>query len=210
MGKKRTIRAKDIMTDLRANMTDSEIMSKYSLSAKGLESIFDKLIEARVLTDKELRGRVPIFQDTVNLDNARCLPRSYLAFSLPIYDTDDLQVEGTVRDLSERGLQVAGIEARVNESKEFLVRADELQDIYPFVFTAECRWVTQSCETNEAIAGFEITEISKGSQEQVREILRALTLSGNDEATERTSDGVSAPGNTRAEDGSRLQVSGMM
>ncbi len=176
MGGKRTIRAKDIVNDIRARMTDSEIMSKYSLSAKGLDSIFQKLVEARAVKKEELFSRIVGCVDTVNLENERCFLRSYPAFPLPIYETDNVHVEGTIRDISERGIQVSGIEAQVNETKEFLVRADEFQDIYPFVIKAQCRWVHRDGNQAEYVAGFEITEITEEALRQLRTILRTLSF----------------------------------
>lgn len=47
----RKISAKDIMLDLKAGMTDAELMDKYEISLEGLHDIFSKLVEAKLATD---------------------------------------------------------------------------------------------------------------------------------------------------------------
>jgi hypothetical protein len=44
------ISAKAIMTDLRAGMSNSQLMSKYGISFQGLHDLFDKLITAGLAT----------------------------------------------------------------------------------------------------------------------------------------------------------------
>lgn len=176
MRPKRTIRAKDVVNDIRAGLNDAELMGKYKVSAQGLARIFTKLIEARAVRPGELEGRFPYLDDTVNVENLRKSVRNYVVFPLPIYEVGRLEVEGTLRDVSEHGLQVAGIECAVNETKEFLVRADEFHDVFPFVFQATCRWVGGGGGGSESAAGFEITEISDRAHEQLRAIIRVLTF----------------------------------
>jgi hypothetical protein len=65
---KRTIRAKDIVQDIRANMTDAQLMQKYQLSAKGLHSILKKLIEHNLLAESDLELRPVGYDDTVTMD----------------------------------------------------------------------------------------------------------------------------------------------
>jgi hypothetical protein len=62
-----------------------------------------------------------------------------------------------------------------------MIRADELQDIYPFVFKATCRWAQCGSDRREAVAGFEIVEITEEALKQVRAILRVLCFSDETE-----------------------------
>jgi hypothetical protein len=43
------IGAREAANDIRSGMTDAELMEKYHLTAKGLESLFRKLVEAKLL-----------------------------------------------------------------------------------------------------------------------------------------------------------------
>jgi hypothetical protein len=46
----RKISAKAIMTDLKAGMSDSQLISKYGISFQGLQDLFVKLIQAGLAT----------------------------------------------------------------------------------------------------------------------------------------------------------------
>lgn len=51
---KRTINAKEAAADIRSGMTSSDLMQKYRVSAKGLEVLFRKLVDAGLLHENEL------------------------------------------------------------------------------------------------------------------------------------------------------------
>jgi hypothetical protein len=54
---KRTINAKEAATDIRSGMTSSDLMQKYGVSAKGLDKLFRKLVDAGLLHENELNLR---------------------------------------------------------------------------------------------------------------------------------------------------------
>ena len=64
---KRKITAKEVLADVKAGYDDSELMGKYNLSAQGLQSCFDKMIRAKLITRHELDARVPDQERTVEL-----------------------------------------------------------------------------------------------------------------------------------------------
>lgn len=64
MSEKRKIKARDIVNDIRAKMTDAELMTKYNLSAKGLQSVFLKLLDAKAISRSEFDFRPVAYQDT--------------------------------------------------------------------------------------------------------------------------------------------------
>jgi hypothetical protein len=178
MANKRAIKAKDMVNDIRAGLTNLELMEKYQLSSKGLQSIFTKLIEAKAVQDGELGGRVPLAEDTVRLDHKRVLPRNYVVVRLPVYEAENLIVEGHVRDISEKGLQVAGLSAAVGQGKTLLLQATDFADIHPFAFEACCRWVKSESDPDGSVAGFEITDISDGAMQELQKLIQALTIAG--------------------------------
>jgi uncharacterized protein (DUF433 family) len=65
MEPKRKIKAGDIVNDVRTHMTDPELMAKYDLSARGLQSVFAKLLDARAITRAELDRRPAAHDDKV-------------------------------------------------------------------------------------------------------------------------------------------------
>ncbi len=57
MGDKRTISARGLIAEIKTGMTDAQLMAKYELSTKALESLKDKLLTAGLITQAELAGR---------------------------------------------------------------------------------------------------------------------------------------------------------
>ncbi|MBI5251370.1 MAG: hypothetical protein HY912_17920 [Desulfomonile tiedjei] len=57
MAATKKISAKAIMTDLKAGVSDSELMSKYGISFQGLQDLFGKLIEAGLATQAYFEKR---------------------------------------------------------------------------------------------------------------------------------------------------------
>lgn len=64
---KPVIEAKEALDALRKGMSDSELMEKYNLSARGLESLLKKLVKAGAISLGELETRMPEFVRHVSL-----------------------------------------------------------------------------------------------------------------------------------------------
>jgi hypothetical protein len=59
-----------------------------------------------------------------------------------------------VRDISENGIGVTGINAQIDETKSLAVVGDEFGEIAPFEFEAQCRWARQLEPDGAICAGF--------------------------------------------------------
>lgn len=175
MPEKRTIRAKDMVNDIRAGMSDHQLMGKYKLSVKGLESIFKKLEESGTVKRSELYGRFPSFDDTVNLGSIRKLSRNYFALALVIHDADNPLNKGEIFDVSEKGVGVKGMEAEPDQTHTLVIDGSEVDDLGALTFEAVCRW-TQRDEHGACLAGFEIAAISESDSEKLRRLIRGVTL----------------------------------
>jgi hypothetical protein len=64
---KREIYAKEILNDIRSGMDYSNLMEKYKLTLKGLDSAFRKLLSAGLISEKELNSGKRGYEETVNL-----------------------------------------------------------------------------------------------------------------------------------------------
>ena len=84
-----------------------------------------------------------------------------------------------VNDLTEKGLQVAGIPCRVDEVKTFLIRPDVFPVEMPMAFDATCRWVNVDPETGHQLAGFEITHIQRKHMSTLRKLIDEITFQEN-------------------------------
>lgn len=57
MAEKKTISAKEVVADIKAGMSNEQLMAKYGLSARGLQTLFDKLLKAGLITQAVLDQR---------------------------------------------------------------------------------------------------------------------------------------------------------
>jgi hypothetical protein len=177
MRSKRRIEAKSLINDIRSGLSTFELMEKYSVSPQGLLSAFNKLIESSSMGEEELAGRIPLLDDTVDIDHAREFPRCYPALGLPIYDENDSEVEYHVLDLTDKGVQVVGMAAQIGDLRTLSIKAGGLdQRVKPCTFDAECRWVKADEKRETPIAGFEITYISDKDLQVLLQIIKLLTF----------------------------------
>jgi hypothetical protein len=177
MKPKRELSAKELVADIRSGLTDQELMNKHKLSSRGLQSVYRKLVSARFMEEAELSERMPSFIDTADLVQARSVPRHYPFVRVPVYDLDNLTIDSYhIRDLSEKGMQVSGMDIGVGTRKTFLVQIDEYVDILPLHFEAECRWVQPANEESTALAGFEIVYISEDGRTELHKLIQLMTF----------------------------------
>ena len=177
----RRIEAKQLLADIRSGLDDAAIRKKYDLSSKGLRTLFEKLVDSRVLTHNELYERSPLYKDTVDLTKARLFSRQEIVVPLPI-SVYQAPGQGLVRDISESGLRVAGIDAEVGEVKRFVLTLDLLTDTKRIVFDATCKWAKAKGKTNKYTdSGYEITNIPEEAKESLRKFIRLSFLSASAE-----------------------------
>ena len=176
MPTKRSIKANEIVSDIRSEMNNRQLMYKYNVSLDKLHNIFKQLLDAHAIDRSELEPLISIPHLRINGGQRRRLHRSYVFVKLPIYDLENLINKGTVVDISEVGLQISGIPAKVGDTKELLVQADYFADVYPFIFESKCKWSSKA-EDGNLFSGFEITSIPEGALEELRKLTRMLTIS---------------------------------
>ncbi|MBI5569341.1 MAG: PilZ domain-containing protein [Desulfomonile tiedjei] len=168
------INAGDIVPDLRSGMTDSELMEKYHLSSRGLQSTFRKLVAGGFLHPDELVNRVPWYDDTADIRDMRLHPRETAAVPVAVCEQGNPSNRGVVRNFASRGLGTRGLRAEVNEVKDLVVLGDDFGELEPFEFRATCRWVKY--DGAAWVAGFEITEIREDGLAELRKFLRHRSL----------------------------------
>ena len=173
----RRIHARSFVDDMRSGMSDSALMEKYKLTAKGLHSAFRKLVAANVLKPSELVGRHPEYDETIEVNDIRALHRDKVEFPLPIYQSDNPGVRGIIGDISVKGVGIRGFETDVGDIRQFVIPADEFFQVHRIEFKARCRWVKREDSDGECISGFEIMKVSKGNLAGLRRLIQGLTLS---------------------------------
>ena len=175
MSDKRTIQAKDIVQDILSDKTDLELMEKYKLTSRGLQSIFSKLAAAGMVTPEQISARTPAFDDTVNIECVRLTPREKLVFPMPVYPAETPSARGIVHDITELGVGVTGIFAAVGETHAFVIPADEFFRVPPVRFTALCVWAGVDDERGVPLAGFKVIEVHEGDLGRLQLLIQSLT-----------------------------------
>jgi Domain of unknown function (DUF4388) len=64
---KREIFAREILNDIKSGMDDVDLMQKYKVTVKGLDSVFRKLLTAGLISQRELNARRIGYEETVDL-----------------------------------------------------------------------------------------------------------------------------------------------
>ena len=91
-------------------------------------------------------------------------------------DRNNEGLRGTVKDITEKGLAVRGIEADVGELKTLAILGDDIGIIDPFELMAECRWVGSEGSEGQSVAGFQVIAISDQDLQRLQEFIDFLDL----------------------------------
>jgi hypothetical protein len=181
MREKRQIKGRDILKDLRSGMADPELQVKYSLSEKALQTILEKLVSGNAISHSELYEISSSYRDRVDRMTERRYPRADLAVHVPIYDIGS-GATGVLRDISETGLRVAGIESSVGQAKAFQIPIEMFMQAEPLLIIAECKWAEiKGRHKKYPVAGFAIIDLSERDRNIVQNFISVLLLSESGE-----------------------------
>jgi hypothetical protein len=168
---KRQVKGKDVIKDLRSGMADWELQVKYRLSPRELRTVFRNLVDRNAITHTELYENSSFYREATDGFKERKHCRADLPVYVPVTDLGTLAV-GVLRDISETGFRVAGMEASVGQIKTVEIPVNMFIPAEPLLISAKCKWVeTKGRHRVYTVAGFEITDAS----EKVGAILREFT-----------------------------------
>lgn len=174
---KRQINGREIAQDLRSGMDDQELREKYALSANALQTIFKKLMTVKAISHSELYERSASYRESIERVRKRKYPRAELNIRVPIYELGT-GAKGILRDISEEGLRIAGIEARVGQAKTLQIPVDTCLESNPLLVMAECKWVEIRGGGKEYfVAGFQIMDLTESDSEILRNFIGYLLFS---------------------------------
>lgn len=91
------------------------------------------------------------------------MQRDEIDFPLVICDAENSDITGLVKDISDDGIRIGGLETEVDEIRTFSLRADELFQVEPILFEAKCRWVFKR-DYNKYLSGFVVTKMMERPQ----------------------------------------------
>ncbi len=90
-----SIKAIEIVRLIRSGMTDARLMEKYNLSAGGLTSLFEQLVNAGILNESELSERASLAAESVILDTEE------ESYPLPVAEKPVIDAEDALRLIKE-------------------------------------------------------------------------------------------------------------
>lgn len=175
MSTKRKIKAVEIVSDIRLGMTNPQLMDKYKVSEANLSHIFKMLIDTHSIEQGGLEQLLSPPPAKLDVSDRSAMRGNYMFIRLPIHDMKNPLNKGIVADISETNLKISGISVKVGDTMEFFVHTDYFADISPFAFEAQCQWASKS-EDSKLFSGFDITSISKEGLDEIRRIVRSLTV----------------------------------
>jgi hypothetical protein len=186
MQSKRVISAKEIASDAASGMTDLRLMAKYKLTSRGLDAVFRKLRELKMIDLDESDGKGATgsprivkgrnFVEPLDDTTIRISPREIIDFPLRCYDADDPEAVGVIRDISEEGIGVKGIASRPIEIRTLIIPISEPYMPEPVVVDAVCRWSAEDETDGLPLAGFEVMRFVRGSLREIIDLIQSLTL----------------------------------
>jgi uncharacterized protein (DUF433 family) len=168
-----TLRASAVVDAIRSGLSRTQLIRKYGLTFRGLQWICLTLVRTGLMSQHEISARMGLNFEQLVPRTDRALPRYRPDSQVFVFESGKPQIQGKVLDISQRGVRVAGIEAKVGEIKVLTVRGDELGEFYSFTFDATCRWVRKGPD-GQYVAGFEISSLSIGSLAELRLLIRSV------------------------------------
>lgn len=79
--RERTVRASELLKDIQSGLNDSQIMAKYAITAKQLEYLFHRMVEARVISKQQLEQRTYLAETRIT--------RAFVEVQRSIEELDD-------------------------------------------------------------------------------------------------------------------------
>lgn len=134
------IKARDIVSDIRARLSDFELMVKYDLSSDGLDTVLNRLANEGEIRLEELQERSAFFDDPANRRETRACPRAYLRVPLPVHESNNPSNRGVITDMSLIGFRVRGISAEIGDEKDLIIDASGIESGCTIELGATCRW----------------------------------------------------------------------
>ena len=176
MAPTRTIKAKTIVADIRAGLSDSELMEKYALSATELARVVEKLTRAGRMRASEFEQSSGSADAHARQSGTRGSPRSYLRIPLDIMNLCDRVHRGLVTDISVRGFRTRGFVSHVGDQHTFVIRVGEIES-EDIEVRATCTWCNaEGANKKLHEAGYRIDGVSETGVCEIKRIIRLLSI----------------------------------
>jgi hypothetical protein len=166
-----------ILADIEAGMSRPDLMMKYGLSEEMLRRVGKKLLDARGKRSAS-DGPETLIEEPFDLLGTVEFVRHEVDFELPIYEAHQPEIHGMVRDVSEKGISVEGIEADEGDIITLVILGDEFGAFSSFEFEGRCRWTVGDGNGGSCLTGFSISKISETDSQELEKLIRLVRVGG--------------------------------
>lgn len=177
MTERRKINGQAFINDIRSGMSDTELMLKYNLSSRMLQSLFRTLLNTKAITPAEIYERTPFEETTIDVSTLSLSLEGYTMQTTSIYEVTRPEKIGRVTALDEKEFKTEGIEAGFAQTSAFVLLPGKAAKIEPIFLKAKCRWCQKDEATGEHAGVFEITSIGPEHTKELRKLVRAFARS---------------------------------
>ena len=177
MNAQKTLEIREILNDIKGGLTDFEVIEKHRLSCEELKQALRELVNTRLLTPREAFLRSIFYDQTLETERRRAVPREPLLLLIPVYDMKSPENAGLLTDVSEIGCGVRGISANPGQRLRLAIDSKELSLSELIVFDALCCWSVTNVPDAEPVAGFEIINIGESDKQRLKDLVRFITFS---------------------------------
>jgi hypothetical protein len=109
--------------------------------------------------------------------DAREQTRYNVRFKLPIHEATNRENKGIVINISEDGIGVKGIDAKLDERKTLVIPAYHGFVMFDsIVMIAECRWIDTDSATGEKCAGFKLLQLTARNASELSKLIATLIV----------------------------------
>jgi hypothetical protein len=168
-------RTAQIIQDFLSGMQVQEIAAKNEFSAERFVEILRVALSLKLGGSPFLTAETePISFQSVHRERRRYPRISCPVLTVRIADPSCPEREGTILDISQKGVAVKGINARVDDEKTLLISETTFDLPDPIVLKCSCRWTgkAEHLDLGQS-AGFEITEISESDDRYLKSLTEA-------------------------------------
>jgi hypothetical protein len=197
-----------VVRDLRAESSDEIVRQKYGLAPGAFRRLLQLMVSKGAVEHEELCNISATYCSMVKVISSRTYPRTKVRVRISVHNDASSQ-RGYLRDISENGIRVAGIDAKHLEILTLRLPLDEIPEGSPLTFEGVCRWSKiKGKKAKYVVSGFEIVKISDESANRFVELMefcqsKAREANGHD-ASVRFEELGKPCGSIRAETKSRI------
>jgi hypothetical protein len=171
------IKARDIVSDIRARVSDFELMVKYALSPDELDTVLNRLVDEREIRLEELLERSAFFDDPANRCETRAFPRAYLRVPLPVHESNNPSNQGVITDMSLTGFRARGISAEIGDAKDLVIDASGIESACTIELRGTCRWTNKKGGHKWLWeSGYNITTVTREALSTIQKVIALLNM----------------------------------